>query len=262
MAASIQLELQRAIRLNNEATREIHNNGNYDSAIKLLASALALSRQAILEKPDKEQMLEEGSIFGQHSNISLDQCILLAQQGQPPLKLDSDNGNYLNHHLLPSEGQGQGQGPSFVFQSPIAIPEHFMDNADQMYVSSIAVSVMIIFNLALAHQLSGMATSISSMKVASLRKAVKLYELSFHLLREEQMDEGTTVFSMATINNSGVIYYSLGDAATSGRCFEHVLSTLMFLIDCGECDRVSRLEGLFQNTSYLIFPHEATAAAA
>ena len=61
---------------------------------------------------------------------------------------------------------------------------------------------------------------------------------------------------MATINHLGLIYQSLDENAAAGKCFQQLLSTLIFLIE--RCERSTaalavEFDGSFRNTSHLIF---------
>ncbi len=77
---------------------------------------------------------------------------------------------------------------------------------------------------------------------------------------EEQL-ESSTLFSMTCINNVGLIYQDLRDIVAAQKCFEHLLSTLMFLVDCAETDVVPDMDGFFMNTSHLVVKQTSTAAA-
>ena len=248
MTTSLQ-QLNEAIRLNNHAAMHI-NSGMFEIAISTLAAALKASRQ-ILDNGAADRK-EKDDIF------TLDQCILSAQQDERRLSCnyqnqedESDSGDVMYQR------QQYKEGPTFLFRRAIEIPTS-LDEAND-YGSSVMISVIIIFNLALAHQQAGIVGD--EICKAKLNKAAKLYELAYSLQREESM-EGTALFTMATINNLGMIYDSLEETATAGKCFQHLLSTLMFMIDCGESKTISQFEGFFANTSHLIFPHNSAAAAA
>jgi hypothetical protein len=62
-----------------------------------------------------------------------------------------------------------------------------------------------------------------------LKKALKLYKLSFELHRDEQASRLSTMFYMATIKNSGQIYRLRGEQELAGTCFRQLFSTLMHL---------------------------------
>jgi hypothetical protein len=96
--------------------------------------------------------------------------------------------------------------------------------------ASALISTMIIFNLALAHQL---LAATHEKKEQLLSKAAKLHECGFNLRRAEDF-ESNILFTLATMNNLGLIHQQLNDRDQAKKCFEHLLSSMMYLIDCGE----------------------------
>jgi hypothetical protein len=52
----------------------------------------------------------------------------------------------------------------------------------------------------------------------------------------------------------------MNNGEIANKCFEHLLSTMMFLIDCGEGD-VCELDGFLRNVSNLISEQCSAAAA-
>lgn len=170
---------------------------------------------------------EGGSI-----NASLDQCMKTKSLPSPFMECDEE--------FTTSR-------PEFVFQRPIRIPT----NIGSSYNEIIFVSCIVIFNLAIAYHLQG--------DNESLRKALKLYEVSFNLQREQQFDNNV-LFILATINNLGLIHRELHDEQASRMCFEHVLSTLMYLTDCGAASD-GQLDGFFRNISGVVSQGRAAPAA-
>jgi tetratricopeptide (TPR) repeat protein len=213
---------QIAIQQNNSAVSLIAA-GDYDAAISALSSALEAYKNLMGEVHDE---------YHQPVKTSLDQCMTQSPATQAKTTNEDENDQYMYRRAI---------------HIPLAIESN--------YQASIMVSVMIIFNLALAHQLSAVG---SDKKQSKLCKAIKLYELSFNLQRNENFDNNV-VFTMATMNNMGLIYHTLNDGETANKCFEHLLSTLMFLIDCGEGD-VCELDGFLRNVPNVI--SEPCSAAA
>jgi tetratricopeptide (TPR) repeat protein len=235
--------IQQAIRLNSQALALI-DAGNFDAAIPTLSRALKASKQT-LNCADYE--VECAPL-----KISLDQCML--DPRQPRIVVDE----------LSNGGERDRQGGRHMYRRAIRIPEASIETST--YESSIMISVIIMFNLALTHHL--MATSettnnSSSNKNELLRKAIRLYELAYSLQQTEGFLENASLFTMATINNMGLIHQSLGESAVAGKYFQHLLSILVFLVDCGE-SRVAVLHelcGFLRNTSHLILKKGAAAAA-
>jgi hypothetical protein len=124
-------------------------------------------------------------------------------------------------------------------------------NIGTSYNEIVFVSCIVIFNLAIAYHLQGDSES--------LVRALKLYELSFNLQRDQQFDNNI-LFILATINNLGSIHKQLKDEHSSQICFEHVLSTLMYLTDCGKANDC-HLDGFFRNISGVVSKGCAAPAA-
>jgi hypothetical protein len=84
-----------------------------------------------------------------------------------------------------------------------------------------------------------------------------------HDRRKVQL-ENNVMFTMAAMNNLGVIYLQLEDRETASKCFQSLLSTVMFLVDCGAakvcCDE--DLDGYLCNVTNLVLGWSFAAAAA
>ena len=212
---------QVAIQQNNSAV-SLLAAGDYDAAISALSSALKTYY--------KEIMREEADEHPEKVKTSLDQC-MAQSPAATPAKASSN----------------EEESDQYMYRQAIHIPLTVEFN----YQASIMVSVMIIFNLALAHQLSAVG---SDKKQSKLRKAAKLYELSFTLERDGNFESNNILFALATMNNLGLIHHTMNYGETANKCFEHLLSTMMVLIDCGECN-VCELDGFLRNVSNLISEH-------
>jgi hypothetical protein len=121
----------------------------------------------------------------------------------------------------------------YLYQRAIAIPT----DVEMSHRETIMVSCVIIMNLAISYHLRG--------DQESLLRAMKLYELSFNLQRDQHF-ENNVVFTLAIVNNLGVVHQQLHDEHAAGKCFEHVLSTLMYLTFCGQANECY-LDGFFHN---------------
>jgi tetratricopeptide (TPR) repeat protein len=214
------------VKLNNTSVALI-SSGEYGRAISRLSKALVLANKRVLENSSESH----GSL-----DVTLDRCM-----AQSPLTDD--------------DGNDESERSLFLYQRAI----YLADGMPFCYRTSVLASVIIIFNLALAHQLDAMKQP-SKRSRKCLKKAAKLYELAHSIYHENNDFEESAVFVLASVNNLGLIYQELHDTNTAQKCFQHLLSTLMFLVDCGE-GNVSEFEGFFRNTSHLIVK-ETTAAAA
>ena len=128
------------------------------------------------------------------------------------------------------------------------------------------ISAIIIFNLALTHHLEALETQqiCNTTVTSTLRKSAKLYQLAFNMLQEVTVQSNNLIFAMATVNNLGLVFEMLEDDDAAHECFEQLLSTLMFLVDCGDGAAVSKFgNGVFFRTiSHLISRADVAAAAA
>jgi tetratricopeptide (TPR) repeat protein len=223
MTVTTSAERQITIQLNNSAVSLIAA-GDYDAAISALISALETCKQIIGEAYEHHQPVK----------TSVDQCMTQSPATQ-------------------AKTSNEDEYDQYMYRQAIHIPLLTIESSYQA-----SIILMIIFNLALAHQLSAVG---GDKEKSKLRKAAKLYELSFSfILQRDENFENNVVFTMATVNNMGLIYHKLNDGETANKCFEHLLSTLMFLIGCGEGD-VYELDGFLRNVSNLIYEPCSAAAA-
>jgi tetratricopeptide (TPR) repeat protein len=237
--------IQLAIELNNQAAALI-GNGQFKFSISALTSALEASKNELSDFSDDEDKYWAPPMMKQ---TSLDEC-MLAESSSVEDEQEESNDDEVD----------QGY---YVYNRAIHIPVSSIEEEEETsHHSRVMVSIVTIFNLALAHHLAAMEEN-SVFRSQLLRKAVKLYELAHNLQREEESMENTLLFTMAIINNLGLIYRCLDESEISGKCFQQLLSTLMFLTDCGSENQrdVPAFAGFFRNTSHLIF-HLSSAAAA
>lgn len=158
---------------------------------------------------------------------------------------------------------------TYLYQHPIRIPanknhDYTSDVFGTTYQECSMISCMIVFNLALAHHLEGMEQQKRELDeatvLAAFQKARLLYEITLNLHRDVQKTASSrsrssqdVVFVLAVFNNLGLVHRRLQNGEASGKCFQHVLSTLMCLTDAGHSDRLSsQLDGFFVNVTSLI----------
>jgi tetratricopeptide (TPR) repeat protein len=145
----------------------------------------------------------------------------------------------------------------YIYRTPMQVSSTMKVSS---YEESVIMSVMIMFNLALAHHLSGLDEGCEHSH-SQLQKAVKLYEYAYNMQRDEHL-VNNTFFTMATLNNLGQIYQTMKASDIAEKFFQQLLSTLMFVVDCREGrGKFSGLEGFFQNTTHLVL-HLGPAKAA
>jgi hypothetical protein len=151
----------------------------------------------------------------------------------------------------------------YIYNRPIVIPPIPAIIHSESPASKVAVISIMIFNLALAHHLHGNADPDPCSSVLRFAKAAKLYELGFEV--QGTQDDGSNFYSMAVLNNLGQVFRAVNEEEKASRCFSHLLSTLMFLMEIhgGNDHSVACVDGFSRTTSHLVLKEkEATAAAA
>ena len=145
----------------------------------------------------------------------------------------------------------------YVFQDPIKIP---LMEVDQNLLSRgllYKLTNIVMYNLALSFHLHGLQRNC----VDSLIRAQYLYELAFQLHVQECCDV-TLLFSLALLNNLGLIYRTTKEIKRSNACFQHMLSTMMYLLECNEAGTIKQWEGLMSNVMDFALLHSDIVAAA
>jgi tetratricopeptide (TPR) repeat protein len=144
----------------------------------------------------------------------------------------------------------------FIFKAPIFIPSHATDHTSSTYY--VKSSFMLLYNLALTHHLSALNGENPQKR---LQKALKLYELAYSIQMTEDI-QLTVLQTMAIVNNLGLVHAALEDEEKSRQCFQHLLSSIIFLHDCGDRDSVEQMDGFIANVMFLILMGSSAPAAA
>lgn len=139
----------------------------------------------------------------------------------------------------------QGCIDRFVFRNPMCIQntEAFQPSCSTFET----LSYVVIYNLALAWQLSGIAADDDESRTVKLRKALKLYEHSNKILANGKVAIDL-LQHMAVLCNMGAIYDFFKDARAAA-CQESLLSAAMYCIDTGyqRPELGETLQGLLSN---------------
>jgi tetratricopeptide (TPR) repeat protein len=220
-------ENQTVISMNNQGASLI-DAGRALDAITILNSALMSFQQLILSRPHQDAFVVLGR------ECSLDEMMS-------------------KHAACVTKGSDTNSG--FVHRRSIHVQEDKLSNVHSAEVFAAAI----VFNLALAHHLTGE----NSNDPVLLQKAVKLYEHALALAQrsEDSIGDGSVLFHLAILNNLGQLYKELKRNVLAGKFFHQLLSMLMYLLDRSE-DDTSSYEEFFSNVSHLIFPSCSAAAPA
>jgi tetratricopeptide (TPR) repeat protein len=222
-----------AMHQNNSAVALI-SAGHYDAAISSLSNALKTSKQ----------LMDTNDESPQTKMTSLDRC--MAQSSA------AAEGN----HLATQEDKSG----RYIYRQAIRFPQDMRCDSEANFM----VSVVVIFNLALAHHLAAAAGAGGETKQHRLRKAAKLYKCAlqaFQILQQEERLESNVMFTMANLNNMGLAYQQLNDEESASNCFQHLLSALMLLVDCGQVNVFGELDGFLRNISGVICTYVTAPAA-
>lgn len=137
-----------------------------------------------------------------------------------------------------------------IFRDPIMVRgDHFKAPLDIQVCEEL--SYVAIYNLALAHHLKSveLASDRSKRNVRRvyLHKALSLYEHSHQILMKQTINVGVPVIhSMALVSNLSQIHHALGDHNKADMCMQYLLSTMMYVIDCGKVDTLGNsMDGFF-----------------
>ena len=116
----------------------------------------------------------------------------------------------------------------FIFQSPIVVS----DTKDMVGPSGQLLTSIIVYNLALTYHLG--AAHIKPSEYI-FRKALGCYQLAHNLQHQSNdMDnEFGELLRMAIANNIGHIHWMAGNDTKATQCFQHLLKTIMYLLNCG-----------------------------
>ena len=173
-------------------------------------------------------------------------------------------------HCLVEAGEGSGESSGMSLDACMSQIDMVDDNEEESlylydqvirmpadlkldYTGAVVASAVVMFNLALAYQKS--ATTLNDLK-----KSAKLYELACNLLlRQESCMIVSTMFTLAAVNNMGLVFQQMNDAVTAKKCFEQSMSIMMLMVDHGH--EHASLDGFLMNASTVNFNANPAAAA-
>ena len=170
---------------------------------------------------------------------------------------------------LEDDGDDDDDKGPFVFQSPILVgyaATACLDGPDD-FNSLVKFSAAILFNLALSYHLAAMVmprdtTPTKDRQARLLRKALTFYKLAYTMM-QDTCNDGVTE-TMAISNNLGHVQLTVGDETKAQQCYEHLLSTIMFVSDAGGRNSVPHFDGFFQSVQTMVLgrSHHRPAQAA
>jgi tetratricopeptide (TPR) repeat protein len=225
---------------NNEGVSLIEN-GLYDEAVSEFSKGLTLVKKILALQEDDDQADEAES------------------SAEPESQSPSYHFHKMQEPKATTECGDQEEflsDETFIFRAPLYIQSRVTDHTSFTYY--VESSFMLLYNLALTHHLSSLSGNNTQ---KSLRKALALYELAYTIQTTEDI-QLTVLQTMAIANNLGQIHAALDDAEKARQCFQHLLSSIMFMNDCGERDSVEQMDGFIANVMPLILMGTSAPAAA
>ena len=219
--------------------------GRYNEALAVLGNALMQVQKYLQDdsnssSADCAEVRQEGQLT-RDDDDTLEKAV--AQ------RLDRKNGEG-GAFSIDSDENNQSSEGSFVYRKPIEVT--FRDD------DSYTFSIFLIFNMALTHHLIAIEEKNSKRR---LKGALKLYELSYSMQMKGNVRLGITE-TLALVNNCAQIHKELKKESKARRFFQHLLSSLMMMIDSGYSEQIDQLDGFFANASQLILRDPCFASAA
>ena len=220
--------IHETIRLNNMGVGHFEH-GRIDQAIQFFVQALTVSKQIIIPNYGQqnqgigpsmardEKMITEPEFlmgFMDAENYDYNNGDLQTNQEK------SEEGWYGTSASQPNIDQLSFATEAFVYQNTFRLPEDGLglENCCASY------SLICMFNLAITHHVHALSSREDD---SSFVVAWRLYELSFALLSMEGI-EADIMVTLAILNNLGQLHKRRRKEADARRCFENLLSILVY----------------------------------
>ncbi len=247
-----------AKKLNNRAALLITKQ-SYDESIALLSRALKLTENAYENKNAECNHSPPAC-----NSINLDSCVTMEQESYLSL-LDNADSEHRKQHSIVSKKDEQAntktgsQEESFVYSNPLLVPKCCIEEDHYM---GIVLTLMILFNLSLAHHLKAVATDDSQKCNKLLDQSLKLYELTYQLHIDSDQSVGSLRFTMIIANNLGQIHKLAGNTEKHQLCLQHLLSAIMYMLDSFGLRLDSRdMDGFYQSVLPIMVSEHCAKAA-
>jgi hypothetical protein len=242
-------------RLNNLGASFIQSE-NFAQAISCLSNALRLTKKATSTSLQQDPSVPAAAAAaGTKMRITLDQCMELSSL--------NSNGN------LFLKGDSNDTS-SFVYGRPIFMPAHpaaYLEVSDRLC----EVSAILVFNLALAHQVLSevlplpQGCTLSSSQL--MQKSIALYNFGGQLLSASEQpggEGGDTLFTLAVSNNLVHAYCAMGQYDMANKYAQFLHSFLLARSTSGSENGIPNdaAELFLSTVVQLMFQRNAPASAA
>lgn len=155
------------------------------------------------------------------------------------------------------QNNGALEAADYIFRDPIDIPIQSIARSRVTEKMVTKLSIVVMYNLGLSFHLSAVQENC----LDRLTRARMLYEFAFEMHMEEGCDV-TLLYTLALMNNLGLIYHLLGEGNRSHHCFQNMLSTMMFLLDADDAWKIKQWDGLLSNVLTYAFAGTRVSAPA
>lgn len=219
--------------LNNEASTLISRGENIPQAIHLLVRALELSKWS----PPTDDGTDSREPCSCES-CSLDASLFHGDEDLNNNYDDYEKPRYKRQrqrrsqtHELHQQDSNLDDKKGFIYRRPLRVTQTSID--ENHYLGS-TLTVMVLFNLALAHQLLGMSMPSEwgtfDEKMQNMDKALKLYELCVHASPDCNCSDAAGLrLKLLVMNNLSQIHKLSGYPKKYRMCLEYLMRALMFV---------------------------------
>jgi tetratricopeptide (TPR) repeat protein len=246
-----EIKMEKAFHMNNKGANYIQS-GSYGKALETLSDALRVVTKYLEEHTNQDN--EDDDLFGEFERSHIERqeaekpaavCDAIPTLVKEAVRQDA------NDALLLDDDDSID---IFVYRRPFRVTS--LCTKDDCF----ALSVVLVFNLALAHHLKAIHDDNNPKR---LRVALQLYKLGSSMKHQSNNRRLGIMNTIAVANNCGHIYKQLQRTKMAKEFFQHVLSTLMMMFEYGDDVEVDQLDGFLKNAAaQLILRDPAFAAAA
>jgi hypothetical protein len=161
----------------------------------------------------------------------------------------------------PSEEQTPAK--HYIHEQPIVLPSNILQH--RLLDTVTILPAILLFNQALTHHLEGMKNSKNHIRW--FKVSLKLYEVAFSHIVQEDLWDSSICYLVACLNNMGSIHYRLRQTESGKKCFQQLMSMLKFLVDSEEPETAMKLlhinlVGIVSHPLAVLLPKEATLGPA
>jgi hypothetical protein len=151
----------------------------------------------------------------------------------------------------------------YIHEQPIVLPSNILQH--RLLDTVTILPAILLFNQTLTHHLEGMKNSKNHIRW--FKASLKLYEVAFSHIVQEDLWDSSFCYLVACVNNMGAIHYRLRQTESGKTCFQQLMSMLQFLVNSEEPKTAVKLlhinlAGIVSHHLAVLLPQEATIGPA